>query len=217
MDKTLVLEAQSRDTGSKAAVKVRKQGRVPAIVYGHKEEPVAVSLDAHDFVEGLHHGVRLLDVKLGKKKEKMIIKDVQYDHLCREVIHVDLMRVDVTERLKVMVPVELRGTAKGANEGGIIQQHADHLEVDCLVTDIPESIVVSVKELGIDDSVHAGDIELPAGVKLASPAEMLVVSCRVVIAAKTTEELEAEAPIAPEVIGEVKKVEEEEEPSEEKE
>nr|NIQ95051.1 50S ribosomal protein L25 [Desulfuromonadales bacterium] len=71
MSKTLSLQAQVREqTGSKAAVQVRKQGRIPAIVYGHKQEPVAISLDAHDFIEGLHHGHRLMDIKVGSKTEK---------------------------------------------------------------------------------------------------------------------------------------------------
>jgi large subunit ribosomal protein L25 len=218
MEKTLVLEAELRDnTGSQDAAKLRQKGRLPAIVYGHKKESLAISLDAHDFVEGLHHGHRVLDVKIGKQKETTIVKEIQYDHLGRNAIHVDLMRVDVTETIKVMVPIELKGTAKGTHEGGIIAVHADHLEVECRVTDIPDSIAALVKDLGVGDSLHAGAIEMPAGIKLVSSPEMLVVSCRIVAAAKTTEELEAEVPVAPEVITEVKKTEEEGEESTEKE
>jgi len=210
MEKVLQLCAEVRDhTGSKHAAKVRKQGRIPAVVYGHKKEPMAVSLDAHNLVEGLHHGHRLMDVKIGKKTEKMIVKDLQYDHLGRDIIHVDLMRVDVSETVKVTVPIELKGTAKGTHEGGIIVEHTDHLEIECRATDIPESIVVSVKEIGIGDTLQAGDIELPSGAKLLSPASSLLVTCSLVGAAKTTEELEEEVPAAPEVIGEAKEAEEE--------
>ena len=208
MEKALLLKAEIREqTGSKHAVNVRKQGRIPAIVYGHKKEPVAVSLDEHNFVEGLHHGHRLLDVQLGKKKEKMLVKALQYDHLGKDVIHADLIRVDVSETVKVTVPIELKGTAQGTHEGGIIEEHTDRLEVECKVTDIPESIIVSIKEIGVGDNLHAGDIELPAGVKLASSPETLLVTCSLVAAAKSTEELEEEVPIAPEVIGEAKEVE----------
>ena len=208
MEKALLLKAEIREqTGSKHAVNVRKQGRIPAIVYGHKKEPVAVSLDEHNFVEGLHHGHRLLDVQLGKKKEKMLVKDLQYDHLGKNIIHADLIRVDVSETVKVTVPIELKGTAQGTHEGGIIEEHTDRLEVECKVTDIPESIIVSIKEIGVGDNLHAGDIELPAGVKLASSPETLLVTCSLVAAAKSTEELEEEVPIAPEVIGEAKEVE----------
>jgi len=123
--------------------------------------------------------------------------------------------VDVTETVRVTVPIELKGTAKGTHEGGIIEKHIDHLEVECRVTDIPDSVVVQVKEVDIGDSVHAGDIALPDGVKLISPPDMVLVTCGLVAAAKSTEELEAEMPAAPEVITEAK--EEEEESQEEKE
>jgi len=211
MNKTLLLEAQIREhTGSKAAAQVRKQGRIPAIVYGHKQDPIAISLDAHDFAEGLHHGHRLMDVKVEGQTQKMMLKDLQYDYLGRKIIHADLIRVDVTETVRVTVPIELRGVAQGTHEGGIVEEHADRLAVECLVTNMPETIVVSVKEVGVGDVLHAGDLALPDGVTLVSSPETIVITCHLVAAAKTTEELEEEAPTAPEVIGE-KKAESEEE------
>ena len=209
MEKVLRLKAEIRkQTGSKAATSVRKQGRIPAIVYGHKQEPAAISLDAHDFVEGLHHGHRLMDVQIDKKPQKVIIKELQYDHLGKDIIHADLMRVEAGETITVTVPIELKGTAKGAEGGGIIQEHIDHLEIECKVTDIPESIVVSVKDINVGDALHARDIELPDGIKLVSDPEMLMITCSLVAAAKSTEELEEEAPVAPEVIGEAEKAKE---------
>lgn len=212
MAKTLLLKAEIRErTGSKAVQKVRKQGRIPAIVYGHKQTPVAISLDAHNFIEGLHHGHRLMDVQIDKQKEKIIVKDLQYDYLGKNIIHADLMRVDIREMIRVSVPIELKGaaTAKGTHEGGIIEEHADHLEIECKATDIPEAIIVVVKEIGVGDAIHAGEIELPEGVKLISSSDTLLVTCHLVAAAKTTEEVEEEMPTSPEVISEVKKSEEE--------
>lgn len=210
MAKTLLFKAEVREqTGSHAVQKVRKQGRIPAIVYGHKEDPVAISLDEHDFVEGLHHGLRLLDIQVGKKKEKAIVKALQYDHLGRKIIHADLMRVDITENIRVNVRIELKGTAAGTHEGGIVEEHTDHLEVECKATDIPDSIVVMLKDLHVGGAIHAGEVEMPGGVKLISSPDLLIATCHIVAAAKTTEELEAEAPTAPEVIGEVKEPEEE--------
>ncbi len=215
MEKTLLLEATMREnTGSKEAVRLRRQGRIPAIVYGHKQVPKAISLDAHDFVEGIHHGHRVIGVKMGGAKETMVIKDIQYDHLGKEVIHVDLMRVDVTERVKVSVPIEFKGTAKGTLEGGVLEVHSDHLEVECLVTAIPELIPVVVKDIGIGDVLHAVSIALPDDVKLVSSTDMIMVTCHLKMVAKTTEEVVAETPAAPEVISEAKR--EEEEATEEK-
>jgi large subunit ribosomal protein L25 len=210
MEKSMLLKAEKREqTGSSSAAKMRKSGRIPAVVYGHKQEPAAISLDAHTLIEALHHGHRLMDVQIGRKQEKVIVKDIQYDHLGRDIIHVDLMRVDVSEKIEVSVPIEIKGVAKGTHEGGVIEVHTDHLEVECLVTEIPKSIVVNVKDVGVGDAVHASDIELPAGVKLVSDPDILLLACNVVAEVKTTEELEAEMPAAPEVITEVKEEAEE--------
>jgi len=205
MGKTLLLKARIREhTGSRYAAKVRQQGQIPAIIYGHKKETVAVALDRHNFAEGLHHGHRLVDVQIGKKKEKVLVKDLQYDYLGKDIIHVDLMRVDVTEMVKVTVPIELKGTAKGLHEAGIIQEHVDHIEVECKATDIPESIIVWVKEMDVGETLHAGDVEMPEAVRLVSAPSTLLVTCSLVAAAKSTEQLEEEAPPEPEVIGEAK-------------
>ncbi|MHC4122938.1 MAG: 50S ribosomal protein L25 [Planctomycetota bacterium] len=215
MGKAVHLKAEIREkSGTKHAVKVRRQDRMPGVIYGHKQEPVAVSLNKHDFVEVLHHGHRLFDVEINGKAEKVMVKDLQYDNLGKDVIHVDLMRVDVTETVKVSVPIEFKGTAAGAHEGGIIVEHSDSIEIECKATDIPEKIIISVKELNVGENLHASDIELSAGTKLASAPEMLIAACTVVAKAKSTEEIEEEAPVAPEVIGEKK--EEEGESSEEK-
>jgi len=209
MAKNLVLKAEVREhTGSKFAERIRRDGRIPAIVYGHKLEPVAVSLDAHSFVEGLHHGHRVVEVEVGRKKETMVVKDLQYDHLGKNVIHADLLRVKGGERVRVNVPVELKGTAAGTHEGGIVEEHADRVEIECKVDDIPETIVVWIKDVHVGDNVHAGQIEMPDGVRLVSDPEMLVVACHMVAAAKSTEEIEAETAVSPEVIGEVEKEDE---------
>jgi large subunit ribosomal protein L25 len=215
MAKELLLKAEIREqTGTKAVKKVLKQGRIPAVIYGHKQEPIAISLDAHNFVEGLHHGHRLMDIQIGRKKQTTIVKDLQYDCLGKNVIHADLMRVDVTELIKVTVPIELKGAAAGTHEGGIIEQHTNQIEIECKATDIPENIVVSVKNMKVGESLYVGDIKLPEGVKSVTLPEILLVSCHVLATAKTTEEMEMEMPSAPEVIGEVKEPEEDE--SEEK-
>jgi large subunit ribosomal protein L25 len=211
MERGETLKAEPRkQTGSKHAVQIRGQGKIPAIVYGHREEPVAVSLDAHDFSVQLHHGHRLFDVAIGGRKQKLLIKDLQYDHLGKEIVHADLMRVDLSETVRVTVPIELKSTAAGTHEGGIIEEHIDRLEVECRVTDIPEVVSVSIKDVSVGDTLHAGQVELPDGVKLISDPDLVLVTCHLVAAAKTTEEVEAEIPSAPEVIGEKKEEQEEE-------
>lgn len=217
MAKTLSLEAKIRErTGSRPTAAVRRQGRIPAVVYGHQQEPVAISLDAHDFNEGLHHGLRLVDLNIEGKTEKAIVKELQYDHFGREVIHADLVRVDVTEVITVTVPLELKGAPKGAQEGGVLTAHTSRVEVQCLAVNIPEKIIVSVKEMGVGDTIHARDVQLPEGVTLVTAAEVLIASCNVLQEIKSTEQVEAETPVAPEVISEKKPEEGAEEEAEEK-
>jgi large subunit ribosomal protein L25 len=207
------LKAEKREhAGSKSAAKARSAGRLPATIYGHKQTPESILLDGHDFAMQLQHGTKLFDIDLAGKNDKMLLKEVQYDYLGKNIIHVDFLRVDLAEKVKVTVPVEVKGVAKGASEGGIIQSHLDKVELECLVTDIPDVIILSVKNVGIGDAVHAGDLELPAGTKLITDAKALIITCNIVAAAKSTEELEAETPAAgPEVLTERKPVEGEEE------
>jgi large subunit ribosomal protein L25 len=211
MAEALVLKAQIRDgSGSKKSTALRQKGMIPAVVYGHKEKPVSIAVSGRDFLVNLHHGSRLFDVEIAGKQEKLLIKEVQYDYLGKDVIHADFMRVDLTEKIKISVPIEIKGTAKGAADGGIVDQHLAQLEVECVVTSIPDAIVISIKELGVGDSIHAADIKLPAGVTLVTDPAAIVLACHVVVEAKTTEEADLEAPVTPEVIGKAKKEEGEE-------
>ncbi len=213
MPEKAVLKAEPRqEAGSRHAAKLREQGRLPAIVYGHKKEPTSISFNRHDFVEELHHGHRLFDVDMGGKKETLLVKALQYDHLGKDVVHADLMRVDLSETIKIRVPLDLKGTAKGTHESGIIDEHLDHLEIECRVSDIPEHIMVSVKEVGVGDSIRAGEVELPEGTKLITSPDALIVTCHLVAAAKSTEEVEEEMPVSPEVITEKDAEESEGEP-----
>lgn len=210
MEKTLVLKTEKREVvGKKASQKVRQSNRIPAIIYGHKQEPVTVTLDKHNFTEGLHHGHRLIELQIGRKKENVIVKDLQYDYLGKDIIHADLMRVSATEKVKVNVPVETKGMASEAGAGVIVEERLDHIEVECLATDIPEKYVVRIDSMHAGDNIVAGDIDLGEGVTLVTSPEDIVISCHTVAAAKEVEVSEEEEPTAPEVIGEKKEESEE--------
>lgn len=211
MKKTFTLEALVRKgVGTQESIRLREQGRIPAIVYGHKKDPLAVSFNAHDLAEGLHHGHRLMDVTVDGQTQAVLVKDVQYDYLGRDVIHADLIRVDVTERIKVSVPIELKGIAIGTLEGGMIEEHVDSLDVEVVVSAIPDFIAVQIKDISIGDALHASDVELPDGIDLASPLDTLIVTCHMKAAAKSAEDAEEgevpaeEGATSPEVITERK-------------
>lgn len=207
------LEAQSREkVGSNSSKQLRKQGLIPAVVYGHGEDTVSVAVNFHDFTEGLHHGHRLFDMKVDGKPENVLVKDLQYDYLGRDVVHADFVRIDMTEKVTVSVGLNFKGTAEGTAQGGIIETQLDEIEIECMAGSIPESIDVPIKEIQIGDTIHAAEISLPEGTSLVTDPEALVLTCTVVSEA-VEEEAEEEMPEGPEVITE-KKPEEEESESE---
>jgi len=199
------LKAQTRNEfGSRRMARLRKSGHVPGILYGHGQENVPVTLATHAIELAVLHGERLLELDLDGRTENALLKEVQYDTFGHEVLHVDLARVDLHERVQVTVPVTLRGTPAGVNEGGMLQQTMAEVNIECVVTAIPEEIEASVTELKIGETLQAGQLELPAGATLLDEPDSAVCSVTYV-SEEEVEEVEAGAEAAaaePEVIGE---------------
>lgn len=198
--------------GSQAARRLRRQGLVPAVVYGHKEATLSVTLSTDELHKAIRHGVRVVDLKVDGKTETVFIRDVQWDHLGKELLHVDFTRVAADERIVVTVPLELRGTAPGVTAGGVLDQPIHTLSVECLAISIPDSIRVPIGELQIDGAIHVRDLVLPPGVKAMADPDAIVVH----VTQKMEEPEAAAAPVEvpeqaePEVIGRPAKTEEEE-------
>ncbi len=185
---TITLNGEPRTAvGTRVSRALRATGRLPVIIYGHGETPETLSLDLHDVVVALAHGARTLQVKLGRKTKQYFIKDVQYDYLDDTPIHLDLARVDLDERVKVRIGIELRGVPKGISEGGVLDQHLADLEVECLVTEIPETLRPVVTNLGLGDSLLAKDIELPSGVVVLTNLDERVATVRALLEAPEPE------------------------------
>lgn len=193
------------EQGTHQVRRLRKSGRLPAIIYGHKEEPIPVSMDKHDLVEAVHHGARLLELDIEGQDQNVLIKQVQYDHLGQDIIHVDLTRVRLDERVEVTVPVVLRGKPSGAEEGGVVTQLVAAVRVECLVTAIPEEIRASIAGLKIGDSIKAGQLVLPPGATLLLDPETLICTVSLITEAEVAAPVEAGAAAGePEVIGATK-------------
>lgn len=199
--KSIQINAKPRpELGSRANKKLRDAGFVPGVVYGHKEAVVPVTLPKKELVGHLSHGAHVFDLALDGKAEKVLVKEVQYDHLGLEVLHVDFARVSLDEKVEVTVPLDFKGTPKGEADGGVLQTLLSDLEVECLVTDIPESIRVNVADLGVDDVIHVKDLKLPAGVRALKDEDVIVATVTVI--AETTEPEQVTGETAePELIG----------------
>ena len=187
--------------GSRANKRLRDTGRVPGVVYGHKEAVVPVTLPKKELVNHLNKGTHVFDLGLDGKTEKVLVKEVQYDHLGIEVIHVDFARVSLDEKVELTVPLELKGTPKGEDEGGVLQQIMSEIEVECLVTDIPTAIVHSVTEMKLDDVLHIKDLTLPPGVRALQDEDQVVAQLKAVEEEAATPTAADEGAAEPEVIG----------------
>jgi large subunit ribosomal protein L25 len=172
-----------------------------------------VSISEHDLGLLLTHGARLLDISLNKKPEKALVKEVQYDHLGVRIIHVDLIRVSLDEKIQLDIPIELRGSVEASSHGGgVVEQLLNNVQIECLASNIPDGIQLQIGKLTLGDEIRVKDLSLPPEVTVLSDSENLVVTVRAVAAeepAETAEEAEAPAADEPEVIGKVDEKKEE--------
>lgn len=213
----IILEAEFRQGLGRGKVKdLREAGFIPAVVYseGKEAKPLQVS---HKQLLGLLHQHRLENVVINlkikdDKKQKprsCLIKEIQYDPVKEDIIHVDFNEISLTKAIKVNVPVTAKGEAVGVKqEGGSLEHILWEVEVECLPTDIPKEIEVDVTNLKIGDSIHVKDITPPPNVRIVTDPESILVS----VSAPVKEEAVA-APAAegeekqePEVIKEKKEV-----------
>ncbi|HJZ54663.1 MAG TPA: 50S ribosomal protein L25, partial [Gemmataceae bacterium] len=171
---TLKVEPRSGN-GSRAAEKLRKQGLVPGIVYGHKEANVPVAVNAEELdraIRVLH--ARVLDLQVGGKTETVLIRELQWDHLGKVMLHVDFERKSRSEKVRVTVPVELRNAPK-ATGGGVLDQPLHTLHIECPLGSIPEAIRVDITNLTLGEPIHVKELTLPPGVKVLENLDAVVV------------------------------------------
>lgn len=171
------LKANTRtDTGKGPGRALRREGKIPAVLYGQGRQPVMLSVDIVELETILRENkgaqvILNLAVQDGDKKSRTaMLKELQTHPLSRKYLHADFYEVDMARKIRVNVPVVATGTSQGVEMGGMLQVIRRELEVECLPTDIPEAIEIDITELNIGDSIHVdeipleGDVEIPAEV-----------------------------------------------------
>lgn len=164
--------AESRKlSGKNAARAVRRQGRVPAVIYGGSAAPQMLSLNHNEVVKHLQHEAvysHVLDVSVDGKKEKAILKGIQRHPAKVQVLHLDFLRVNMSETIKVHVPLHFinEHSSVGGKKGGIATHSMVDVEVVCLPSNLPEYIEVDLAKLDIGESIHLADLVLPKGVEI---------------------------------------------------
>jgi len=210
--------------GKGGARKSRAAGQIPGVLYGHGENPVPVAIVAREFELALHGysgSNPLVTLKLDGGEHSVLIRDVQYDPLTHDILHLDFQHISLTETVEVEVTLKVTGLAIGVKDGGGILEHIlRNVEVRCLPTAIPASIDVDVTALNVGDSIHVRDLAVPNVTILTDPdATVATVVAPTVMEEKPVEEAAvATGEEAKEgAKGEVKEVKETKEKAEKKE
>ncbi len=217
MRKDLTIAAEKRDSrGKNEARRLRAKGSMPAVIYGGPDGPAPVAVNPKELSKILnsktgHNTIFNMTIAGGQSTPVMIV-DWQFDPLKDTLLHADLKRIDLNERITVKVPVVTQGDPKGVKiQGGIHEVVTREIEIECLPNDIPEQFTVNVSELMIGQSIRAGEIPMSESMKLISPADAVISHVVSLRAEETTvAETGTEAPAAaePEVIKKGKKEEE---------
>jgi large subunit ribosomal protein L25 len=178
----VTLEVERREaTGKEVAKKLRREGRVPAVVYGGHRDPVAITVDRKsisELIQKSEHGIRsvfLLKMSGTDQQRHAMIKDVTINPISRQMTHIDFVRVVMDEKVRLTIPVHLNGMAIGVKEGGLLDWQVRDVHVECLPNAIPDSIEVDVTPLAIHEYCRVKDLKLPEGVKVMDDPERVVV------------------------------------------
>lgn len=201
MDEIKLIAQERSDYGRKASRTFREEGLLPANIYGLGKENLTVTVNTKEFTRIFMAGHRIFTLEVGDGKEQSVIKEVQYDNLGSEVIHVDFTRIDITQKITLEVGVELIGTVVS----GVIQFPMKEVKVESLPTGFPASISINIMELKIGDVIRIEDLEVPEGCVFVDDPEALVLQIVAPIEEveeEVVEEVDEEADGAePEVIG----------------
>jgi large subunit ribosomal protein L25 len=202
------LSAMARDNGGKGvARKLRGQGRVPAVVYGHGRDPQPLSINTRELERLLDHIAAestVIDLDIEGRPSRTLIREIQRHPFKRQILHVDFQELVAGEKISVSVPIVLVGVPDGVRmDGGILDQTMRELEIEVDPSNIPNHVEVDVTKLKIGESVHVREIAMPEGVEVLDDedASVCVVSApRAAIEETAAAEGEAEVSAEPEVI-----------------
>jgi large subunit ribosomal protein L25 len=185
-------------TGTRECRRLRRQGLVPAVLYGHGEKCVGLAAKREAIEAVVRHGSRIVELK-GAVKESALVRELQWDTYGIEPIHLDLLRVSKSDRIKVKVPIDLKGEAPGHRAGGIVTLLLHEIEIECTPDTIPEKVHAQVGKLELGGVIKLHDLELPKGARVVAEGDETVVSCT--LPSKKGEEAAVPGAAEPELIG----------------
>ncbi|MGE0639079.1 MAG: 50S ribosomal protein L25 [Thermoanaerobaculia bacterium] len=218
MNEEVTIEVERREaTGKSPNARLRRADSIPAVVYGGAKDPIAIQVPRKTLINifkdgGSENRIFLLKLAGTEQSRHAMIRDMQVDPITNQVAHVDFMRIDMAQRIRVKVHIELQGVAYGVKtESGVLDFVTREIEVECLPSAIPQSIVVDVTDVHVGQHLEVKDLVMPEGVTLNDDPDRVVLSIAHAKAedeATATEAAPAEGGAEPEVIAKGKKEEE---------
>lgn len=173
--------------------KLRREGRIPAVYYFHKQKSLPISIDLKEFRAAIQSRQRLFDLTIGENSHKCVVKDVQFNPITDNAIHVDFMGVDLQEVIHINIPINLVGESIGVKTAeGVLAQHLWELEVKCRVSEIPEALALDVTDLDLGDSIFVSDVKLEKDVEILTSPSTSIVSVVKATGVAVEEEVEEE-------------------------
>ena len=155
------IKSKSREVGKKAVKELRKNGKIPAILYGKEFDSMPISFDYKEFYHFYKESIgqqNFFFIKVKDKEYRTLIKEMQIDPFSRKIMHIDFQEIYAGQKIDVEIPIKIVGEAPGVLEGGIIDMNLRGIQIKCLPKDLPESLEIDVSELQIGDSIHIEEL-----------------------------------------------------------
>jgi len=170
---TETLHAVKREShGTRASRNLRKEGKVPAILYGRKKDALPIQVDKKELIEALRKRSRMFELHLETEKDTVLLKELQYDSFGDEIVHADFVRIAMDEVITLEVPIQMKGQPK--IEHAVLEQTLAIVKIECLPKDIPDAVILQVADIQLDQTRTVKDLTVPPGVKILTDPEVIV-------------------------------------------
>ncbi len=188
-----MLKVNKREsTGKYVAFDLRKRGMLPGVIYGKGFDNLPLQLSHHDLIQLLHSGERYIELDIEGTTQPAIIKSLQHGNFGEEILHVDFAAVTATSIVQVEVSLEFKGEAAGIQDGGMVEESLYSVEIECQAKNLPESIVVDISDLKVDDVWYVKDLPKFEGITYVTAEDIAVVSCHIPMEVEEEPETPAE-------------------------
>jgi large subunit ribosomal protein L25 len=210
MDNVNIVVHKRDVTGTRASKRMRKEGLIPGVLYGHGKDAVHIAVEPHALRDALTtdagtHAILNVTFDDQKRSHKAIVKEMTLDRVKSTVIHVDLQEIRLDETIETTVAIHFEGESKGVKLGGLLEESVREVTVKGVVTEIPEHLVMDISELDVNETLKVSDLQVPEGIEVMADADDVLCSVlpprKGVEGEEGEEAIEGEGGAEPELVG----------------